>query len=365
MLNAIGLQEVGVRRFLDEKLPRVRALGKTIIANICGSSLEEYGELARILDQADGVAAIEVNISCPNVAEGGIEFGCDPDMAARAVAVVRRGTTLPVIPKLSPSAADLGLVARRVEEAGADAVSLINTIPAMAIDVHTRRPRLANIIGGLSGPAIRPIAVRMVWEVSRATRLHGRRDWRDHRGRGCRGIPVGGSSRGPDRHDEFRGPGYLEAHRGRADRLLPEPPGGGGSRAHWRDGRRLREGILNPAVLPPWDGSAGTRGDRRRGGHLVAGAGPPAARPAGRRCLVLQDREGTLHCSRTGRGSRVHRCRPGVPRPQVPRYPGDRRRRGARRCPPSGQHSGCARLGRRRHGGSGGRGRRHGCRSRT
>ena len=171
MLNAIGLQEVGVRRFLDEKLPRVRALGKTIIANICGSSLEEYGELARILDQADGVAAIEVNISCPNVAEGGIEFGCDPDMAARAVAVVRRGTTLPVIPKLSPSAADLGLVARRVEEAGADAVSLINTIPAMAIDVHTRRPRLANIIGGLSGPAIRPIAVRMVWEVSRATRL--------------------------------------------------------------------------------------------------------------------------------------------------------------------------------------------------
>ena len=171
MLNAIGLQEVGIRRFLKEKLPKIRGLGPTLIANICGSSLEEYGELARILDDAEGVAGIEVNISCPNVAEGGIEFGCDPDMAARAVAVVRRGTRLPVIPKLSPSAGDLPEVTRRVEEAGADAISLINTIPAMAIDAETRRPRLANIIGGLSGPAIRPIAVRMVWQVARATRL--------------------------------------------------------------------------------------------------------------------------------------------------------------------------------------------------
>ena len=171
MLNAIGLQEVGIRRFLAEKLPVVRALGKIVIANICGSSLAEYGELARILDQAEGVAGIEVNISCPNVAEGGIEFGCDPDMAARATEVVRRGTRLPVIPKLSPSASDLAAVARRVAEAGADAVSLINTIPAMAVDVETRRPRLANVVGGLSGPAVRPIAVRMVWEVARGSRL--------------------------------------------------------------------------------------------------------------------------------------------------------------------------------------------------
>ena len=171
MLNAIGLQEVGIRRFLDEKLPAVRALGKVVLANICGSSLAEYGELARILDQAEGVSGIEVNISCPNVAEGGIEFGCDPDLAARATEAVRRGTRLPVIPKLSPSASDLAAVARRVEEAGADAVSLINTIPAMAVDVETRRPRLANIVGGLSGPAIRPIAVRMVWEVARGCRL--------------------------------------------------------------------------------------------------------------------------------------------------------------------------------------------------
>ena len=171
MLNAIGLQEVGIRRFLDEKLPAVRALGKIVIANICGSSLEEYGELSRILDQAEGVSAIEVNISCPNVAEGGIEFGRDPDMAARATEVVRRGTRLPVIPKLSPSASDMAAMARRVADAGADAVSLINTIPAMAVDVETRRPRLRNIVGGLSGPAVRPIAVRMVWEVAQGSRL--------------------------------------------------------------------------------------------------------------------------------------------------------------------------------------------------
>lgn len=171
MLNAIGLQEVGIRRFLTEKLPVVRDLGKIVIANICGSSLAEYGELARILDQAEGVAGIEVNISCPNVAEGGIEFGCDPDMAARATEVVRQGTRLPVIPKLSPSASDMAAVARRVADAGADAVSLINTIPAMAVDVETRRPRLANVVGGLSGPAVRPIAVRMVWEVARGSRL--------------------------------------------------------------------------------------------------------------------------------------------------------------------------------------------------
>ncbi len=167
MLNAIGLQEVGIRRFLEEKLPAVRRRHPVVIANICGSSIGEYSELARILDEAEGVAGIEINISCPNVKEGGIEFGRDPDSAARVTEVVRAATRLPVIPKLSPSAPDVGAAARRVEEAGADAVSLINTIPAMAVDVETRRPRLANVIGGLSGPAIRPIAVRMVWEAAR------------------------------------------------------------------------------------------------------------------------------------------------------------------------------------------------------
>ncbi len=171
MLNAIGLQEVGIERFLAEKLPAIRALGKVVLANICGSSFAEYGELARRLDQAEGVRGIEVNISCPNVSEGGIEFGCDPDMAGRAIEIVRAGTRLPVIPKLSPSIPDIGAMVRRMEDAGADAVSLINTIPAMAVDVETRRPRLANIIGGLSGPAVRPIAVRMVWQAAQATRL--------------------------------------------------------------------------------------------------------------------------------------------------------------------------------------------------
>ncbi len=167
MLNAIGLQEVGIRSFLADKLPAVRKRHPVVLANICGSSMREYGELARILDDAEGIRGIEINISCPNVKEGGIEFGRDPDMAARVTETVRRATRLPVIPKLSPSAPDIGAAARRVQEAGADAISLINTIPAMAVDVETRRPRLANIIGGLSGPAIRPIAVRMVWEAAR------------------------------------------------------------------------------------------------------------------------------------------------------------------------------------------------------
>ena len=171
MLNAIGLQEIGVTRFIEEKLPELRKLGPAVLVNICGSTLEEYAELARILNDVEGVAGIEINISCPNVKEGGILFGCDPDLAARATEVVRTGTSLPVIPKLSPNVTDIAVVARRVESAGADALSLINTIPAMAIDVETRRPRLANVVGGLSGPAIRPIAVRLVYQTAQAVKI--------------------------------------------------------------------------------------------------------------------------------------------------------------------------------------------------
>jgi len=171
MLNAIGLQEVGVTRFLEDKLPELRKLGPAVIANICGSTLEEYAELARILNDVDGVAGIEINISCPNVKQGGILFGCDPDLAARVTELVRARTTLPVIPKLSPNVTDIAAIARRVESAGADALSLINTIPAMAIDVETRRPRLANVVGGLSGPAIRPIAVRLVYQTAQAVQI--------------------------------------------------------------------------------------------------------------------------------------------------------------------------------------------------
>lgn len=168
MLNAIGLQEVGIERFLDEKLPRLRELQTSILVNICGSSVEEYAELARLLDTVEGISGIEMNISCPNVHEGGILFGCDPDMAAYVTEAVRKATRLPVIPKLSPNVTDIAAVARKVESAGADAVSLINTMPAMAIDVETRKPRLANVVGGLSGPAIRPIAVRLVYQASQA-----------------------------------------------------------------------------------------------------------------------------------------------------------------------------------------------------
>ncbi len=171
MLNAIGLQEIGVTRFIEEKLPELRELGPAVLVNICGSTLEEYGELARVLSDEEGVAGIELNISCPNVNEGGILFGCDPDLAARVTEIVRSKTPLPVIPKLSPNVTDIAAIARRVESAGADALSLINTIPAMAIDVETRRPRLANVVGGLSGPAIRPIAVRLVYQTAQAVKI--------------------------------------------------------------------------------------------------------------------------------------------------------------------------------------------------
>ncbi|MBI4487260.1 MAG: dihydroorotate dehydrogenase, partial [Acidobacteria bacterium] len=171
MLNAIGLQGIGVHRFIKEKLPELRERRATVIVNICGSTLDEYVELARILSDADGVAALELNISCPNIKEGGITFGCSLNGTFDVVSAVRKVTRLPVIPKLTPNVTDVASFARASEEAGADAVSLVNTFLAMAIDVETRRPRLSNIVGGLSGPAIRPIAVRMVYECRRAVQI--------------------------------------------------------------------------------------------------------------------------------------------------------------------------------------------------
>src|SRR4029077_7695451 len=147
------------------KPPAPPRLGRTTIVNICGSTLDEYVELARILSDAEGVAALELNISCPNIKEGGITFGCSLHGPFDVVSAVKKVTPLPVIPKLTPNVTDVASFARASEEAGADAVSLVNTFLAMAIDVHTRRPKLSNIVGGLSGPAIRPIAVRMVYEA--------------------------------------------------------------------------------------------------------------------------------------------------------------------------------------------------------
>jgi dihydroorotate dehydrogenase (NAD+) catalytic subunit len=171
MLNAIGLQGIGVHRFIREKLPELRDRRATVIVNICGSTLEEYVDLARILSDADGVAALELNISCPNIKEGGITFGCSLAGTFDVVSAVRKVTRLPVVPKLTPNVTDVASFARASEEAGADAVSLVNTFLGMAIDVESRRPKLSNIVGGLSGPAIRPIAVRMVYECRRAVKI--------------------------------------------------------------------------------------------------------------------------------------------------------------------------------------------------
>jgi dihydroorotate dehydrogenase (NAD+) catalytic subunit len=171
MLNAIGLQGIGVHRFVREKLPELRRLRATVIVNICGSTLDEYVEVAKVLSDAEGVAALELNISCPNIKEGGIQFGCSLPGTHQVVSAIRKATRLPVIPKLTPNVTDVASFARAAEQAGADAVSLVNTFLAMAIDVHTRRPKLTNVVGGLSGPAIRPIAVRMVYECREAVNI--------------------------------------------------------------------------------------------------------------------------------------------------------------------------------------------------
>jgi len=171
MLNAIGLQGIGVHRFVKERLPELRALGAVTVVNVCGVTLDEYVEVCRVLSDHEGVAAIELNISCPNIKEGGIQFGCSLPGTHDVVAAVRKATSLPIMPKLTPNVTDVASFARAAEEAGADAISLVNTFLAMAIDVETRKPKLTNVMGGLSGPAIRPIAVRMVYECRQAVRI--------------------------------------------------------------------------------------------------------------------------------------------------------------------------------------------------
>ncbi len=165
MLNAIGLANIGVEAFLEEKLPWLRGLDTPVIVNIYGHTIDEYGALAARLKGVEGISAIEVNISCPNVEQGGMAFGTDPDISARVTEQVLEKGDRPVIVKLSPNVTDIKAVARAAEKAGADGVSLINTITGMAIDIERRLPRLANICGGLSGPAIRPVALYMVYQV--------------------------------------------------------------------------------------------------------------------------------------------------------------------------------------------------------
>ena len=171
MLNAIGLQGIGAQRFIDEKMPELRARRATVIVNVCGATIDEYVEVSRMLSEVEGVAAIELNISCPNIKAGGLQFGCSLNGTFDVVSAVRKVTAIPVIPKLTPNVTDVASFARASEEAGADAVSLVNTFLAMAIDVETRKPKISNGMGGLSGPAIRPIAVRMVHECRQMVKI--------------------------------------------------------------------------------------------------------------------------------------------------------------------------------------------------
>lgn len=171
MLNSIGLQNPGVDHFISDDLPWLVQNAPPVIVNVVGKSVAEYAQVAAKLDAAKGVAALEVNISCPNVKQGGLSFGTDPYAAAEVIAAVRAVTRLPVIAKLSPNITDIAEMAKAVVDAGANAVSLINTLMGMVIDVQQRRPLLANIVGGLSGPAIRPVAVRMVWQVYQAVNV--------------------------------------------------------------------------------------------------------------------------------------------------------------------------------------------------
>lgn len=167
MLNAIGLENPGIEVFVRESLPWLRNAGVTVIANIAGNTIDEYAKMAEILDKETGIAGIELNISCPNVKKGGMQFGTDPVMVKEVTQAVKSKTKLPVMPKLSPNVTDITAIARAAADGGADCVALINTLTGMAIDIDSRKPVLANVIGGLSGPAIKPVALRMVYQVAR------------------------------------------------------------------------------------------------------------------------------------------------------------------------------------------------------
>jgi dihydroorotate dehydrogenase (NAD+) catalytic subunit len=199
LLNAIGLQGVGIDAFVREVLPRLARFDTAVFVNVCGDTVEEYAEVARVADAAPGIAGLEINISCPNVRQGGMAFGGDPRMTHAVVAAVRRVTRLPVIPKLSPNVADIAVFARACADAGADALSCINTLLGLAVDVERRRPKLAFGTGGLSGPAIRPIAVRMAWQAARAVTIpvigvggiSGAEDALEFLIVGCRAVQIG------------------------------------------------------------------------------------------------------------------------------------------------------------------------------
>jgi len=171
VMNAVGLQNVGVRAFVAEKLPALRAYRTAIVANVFGYTVNEYVEVIRVLEDADGLAAYELNVSCPNTARGGIHYGSDPQMIAEVVSAVRKVARRPLWVKLAPNVTDIGILARAAEEAGADVLTVANTYPAMSVDFRTRQSRLGSLTGGLSGPAIKPITLRLVYEACHAVKL--------------------------------------------------------------------------------------------------------------------------------------------------------------------------------------------------
>ena len=171
MINAIGFQNVGMDRFESEKYPYLKNIGARTFVNITANSVEEFGELAARVDLLPELAGVEVNISCPNIKKGGINMGTDPIAAAEVVRAVRAATSKHVMVKLTPNVTDIKVIAQACEDAGADSISLINTLVGMAVDVKTRKPKIANVIGGLSGPAIKPVAVRLTWEVYKAVKI--------------------------------------------------------------------------------------------------------------------------------------------------------------------------------------------------
>lgn len=171
ILNSIGIQSKGVEHFIQEDLPFLKQYSVPVIVSVSATHQEDYARLAEILDQEDGIKALEVNISCPNLEAGGSSFGADPELSGRIIKQVKDRTHLPVIAKLTPNVTDITVIASSVEANGADAVSMINTVAGMAIDIHSRRPKLGNVIGGLSGPAIKPIAIKKVWDTYRSVSI--------------------------------------------------------------------------------------------------------------------------------------------------------------------------------------------------
>ena len=225
MLNAIGWQNIGATEFVTKKLPALRNYDTNIIVNIVGFELNEYLEVTRFLNDCPGIKALELNISCPNVHKGGFHFNKDPRDTFTITAETKKASPrLPLWVKLSPNVTDIREFARACEDAGADALSVVNTFIGMAIDVEKRRPRLRFRTGGLSGPAIKPIALRMVWEACQAVKTAGHRHRRHCQHGGRAGIPHRGRPRRAGRHRKFLSPRRVPAHRARVAGILPVAP---------------------------------------------------------------------------------------------------------------------------------------------